>query len=200
VPRRRTVEDDAVLAAAMDLVGRVGPAGVTLAAVAGEVGLAPATLVQRFGSKRGLLLAAATRAAERSGDAFAAARAGEPSPLAALRAALCRLASAVGTPEAMANNLAFLQIDLRDPDFHRLAAAHAEAFTAGVRGLLDEAVAAGELPPTDTVRLAEAVQTTYNGALVTWAVLRRGPVDEWLLRQLDVVLAAPAATRPGTGV
>ena len=63
MPRPKTVDDTAVLDAAMRVVDRAGPGGLTLGAVAGEVGLSPATLVQRFTSKRGLLLALARRGA-----------------------------------------------------------------------------------------------------------------------------------------
>jgi AcrR family transcriptional regulator len=50
MPRPRTIGDEAVLRAAAGLMGRVGPGKLTLARVAEEVGLSPATLVQRFGS------------------------------------------------------------------------------------------------------------------------------------------------------
>ncbi|MCA1563440.1 MAG: TetR/AcrR family transcriptional regulator, partial [Acidobacteria bacterium] len=42
--------------AAIQVMARLGPVRLTLADVAREIGLSPATLVQRFGSKRGLLL------------------------------------------------------------------------------------------------------------------------------------------------
>jgi hypothetical protein len=41
-------------------------------------------------------------------------------------------------------------------------------------------VQAGELAPCDTNRLARAVQATYNGALMTWAIFREGSVADWL--------------------
>ena len=53
VARPRTVSDDAVLDATARAVGRVGPARLTLGHVAAEVGLAPATLVQRFAPSAG---------------------------------------------------------------------------------------------------------------------------------------------------
>lgn len=61
MPRPRTVSDEAILDAVLALAHRVGPAEVTLAAAADEVGLSAATLVQRFGTKRDLLLAADKR-------------------------------------------------------------------------------------------------------------------------------------------
>ena len=53
--RRKVTPDADVLTATMRVVNRVGPGRLTLADVAAEAGLAPATLLQRFGSKRGLI-------------------------------------------------------------------------------------------------------------------------------------------------
>ena len=88
----------------------------------------------------------------------------------------------------MANSLAFLQIDLGDPDFHRLALAGAVRMRDELRSLLDDAVGAGELAPADTAALAAAVQTTYNGALVTWAIFREPSLEVWLRQQLETLL------------
>jgi AcrR family transcriptional regulator len=119
-----------------------------------------------------------------------------PSPLRALVTALREMTAGVSSPEAMANNLAFLQLDLRDPEFHELAETQARRVRDSVAALLKDAVTAGELrPETDTVRLSEAIETVYNGALVTWAIHRKGALDRWLGRQLETVLAphrAPA--------
>lgn len=189
MPRPRTVDDAGVLDAAVRVIDRGGPAQLTLGAVAGEVGLAPATLVQRFGSKRGLLLAIARRSAQDGGSSLRQAADRHRSPLRALVSGLTAMSSGVASPEALANQLAFLQIDLSDPEFHELALRHATAVRAEARTLLDAGVAAGELRPgTDTRRLAQAVQTTYNGALITWGLYRRGRLDSWLRRELDALL------------
>jgi len=189
VPRPRTVPDEAVLDAAMAVVVRDGPAAVTLARVAEEVGLSPATLVQRFGSKRELLLAAARHAAPGRAEVWDRARAEHASPLAALRSVLVSFTASVPTREAMANSIAFLHIDLSDPEFHLLAATGMEEMRAQIRALLDDAVGAGELGPTDTGALARAVQNAYNGALISWAIYGEGALDDWLRRELDFVLA-----------
>src|SRR5262245_3308636 len=119
-PRPRSASDTEILEAAGRAIARLGPARLTLADVAKEVGLSPATLVQRFGSKRGLLLALARAGAGEVDDCFAAVRAAHPSPLEALVAAATAMTQHTQAPEEMANHLAFLQIDLCDPDFHRL--------------------------------------------------------------------------------
>ena len=186
--RPRTIDDRELLAAAWRAVGRVGPVRLTLSEVARDAGVSPATLVQRFGSKRRLLLALAAEAAEDAGGELRDARANHASPLAALRAGLIADATTVADPQAFANSLAFLQVEIADPDFHGSIRTYADAVLAEIRDLLDAAVAAGELRPTGTARLARTVLTTYNGALITWAIHRRGPLARWLTRELDAVL------------
>src|SRR5579864_2284295 len=103
--RKKTTSDAAVIEATMRVIQRMGPGRLTLAEVAAEAGLAPATLVQRFGSKRGLLLALAQTGANRADECFARARARHRSPLKALLATLDEIAFLAETPEALANNL-----------------------------------------------------------------------------------------------
>jgi AcrR family transcriptional regulator len=189
MPRPKTVDDDAVLDAAVRVIDRGGPSELTLAAVAREVGLAPATLLQRFQSKRGLLLAINSRSSDRAGSSLREATKRHRSPLRALVAGLVDMSSRVTSPETMANHLAFLQIDLSDPEFHQLALAYTTTVREEIKRLLDAAVEAGELEATDTSRLAQSVQTTHSGARITWAIYRKGGLDAWLRRELDTLLA-----------
>ena len=187
--RPRTIDDEAVLAAAADVVNRVGPAKLTLQRVADEVGLSAPTLVQRFGSKRGLLLAMGEQASGRWGEVFDAARRRTDSALDALVAALVDLTAHVSTPDAMANSVAFLHMDLSDPEFHGRAVAGLRDMRDLTCDLLDDAVAAGELPAsTDTGALATSVLNAYNGALISWAIFREGDLADWLDREVRYVL------------
>jgi AcrR family transcriptional regulator len=185
MPRTKTIDDGAVLDAVARVIARDGPAKLTFAQVGREVGLSPATLVQRFGSKRELLLALARRAAA---NAAAPLRGRPEPPLEALVEGLVAMSATVSSPEAMANQLAFLQLDLSDDDFHALALEHATAVRREIGRLLDEAGA------EDPARMAQAVQVTYNGALVTWAIYRRGRLETWLRRELATVLGNGSAT------
>jgi len=187
--RPRTIDDEAVLAAAADVVNRVGPAKLTLQRVADEVGLSAPTLVQRFGSKRGLLLAMGEQASGRWTEVFDAARRRTESALDALVAALVDLTAHVSTPDAMANSVAFLHMDLSDPEFHGRAVAGLRDMRDLTCDLLDDAVAAGELPAsTDTGALATSVLNAYNGALISWAIFREGDLADWLAREVRYVL------------
>lgn len=187
-PRPRLVSDAKILEATARIIERLGPVRLTLADVGKEAGLAPATLLQRFGSKRGLLLALARLGTSGVREEFACIRAAHRSPLRALEGVARCMAQMVKTPEALANHLAFLEMDLAEPDFHRLALAHARQFTQEIRALLDEAVAGGELRKCPSQRLAIAVQGMISGSLLTWAILRAGKADAWILGDLETLL------------
>jgi AcrR family transcriptional regulator len=189
-PRPRTATDASILQAASRVISRIGPARFTLADVAREVGLSPATLVQRFGSKRGLMLALASSGVENVEACFDAAQSGHRSPLDALIAAATGMTRHVRTPEEMANHIAFLQIDLSDPDFYRLMLDNSNRTLAGYQRLLDEAIAAGELAPADTVRLARAIGALAGGSLIAWAVLRQGTAEAFVRHDLETLLAS----------
>ena len=79
-------------------VTRLGP-NLTLADVAREAGVSAATLVQRFGSKRGLLLAFASLAAEGTDEEYAAIRRTHPDPLDAIREVVRCFAQLASSPE-----------------------------------------------------------------------------------------------------
>ena len=186
-PRPRATSDEDLLAATHRVVSRLGP-NLTLADVAKEAGVSPATLMQRFGSKRGLLLAFAAAGSSDMSQELEAIRAQHPSPLAAVYGVARCMAAMADTPETLANSLAFLQMDLVDPEFHQHALVHSRGMQAGIKALLDEAVEEGELAPTDTTRLARAVQAMIGGSLLQWAIDREGRVADRLSEDLDALL------------
>jgi AcrR family transcriptional regulator len=186
-PRPRATSDEDLLAATHRVVSRLGP-NLTLADVAKEAGVSPATLMQRFGSKRGLLLAFAAAGAGDMSREFKAIRAQHPSPLAAVYEVARCMAAMAETPETLANSLAFLQMDLVDPEFHQHALVHSRSMQAAIKTLLDEAVANGELARTDTTRLSRAVQAMIGGSLLQWAIDRDGKVADRLTEDLDALL------------
>lgn len=189
MPRPRTISDEAILQAAARAVGVHGAGGLTLGVVAGEVGLAPATLVQRFGSKRGLLLAVAARGVEATARVFARARDAHESPTAALVAALGELASGMRTREELANNLAFLQLGLADPEFRTHAVAQAHRLRDEIAKLLDAAVFADELrDEMGTARTARMLHVVFNGTMLLWAVDGEGDPAELLREEVMAVL------------
>jgi AcrR family transcriptional regulator len=187
-PRPRQNTDVEILQAAFRAIARLGPARLTLADVAQEAGVTAASLVQRFGSKRALLLAAAADAAGGHVYIFSGLREKHRSPLAALLGLSDCMSVMGSTPDEVAHTLAFLQFDLADDEFLEHAQAGSLGMRAGIASLIRDARAEGELGPCDVKRLAHAVQVALNGSIIDWTIHREGPMAQWIRKDLKSVL------------
>jgi AcrR family transcriptional regulator len=189
-PRPRKVTDEQLFSAALAVMNRVSPRELTLAAIARQAGVTPAVLVQRFGSKRDLLLALSQKFSEGSGELVAGLATQHASPLAAVRAYADCVAGMAATPAAFVRHLAYLQTDLADPEFRRHLARHAQATRAGLQRLLESARRTGALAAdTPCARLARTIVAVLSGSMLSWVVYQQGTAVRWVRADLEAVLA-----------
>jgi AcrR family transcriptional regulator len=194
-PRPRKVTDDQLFAATHAVMSRLGPRDLTLAVIAKEAGVTAAVLVQRFGSKRALLLSLFEKYANATGGIIANLAKQHASPLAALRAYADCMAGMAASPAALGRNLAYLQIDLTDPDFRKHLVKQARATRAGLRRLVEAATEAGELAPNaKPAELARTIEAVLSGSMLAWGFYREGTAAHWMRADLDAVLK-PYVTR-----
>ena len=116
MPRPRTVSDDDILDRAVTLVSASGPQALTFGALGKLVGLAPATLVQRHGTREALLRATLLRMWDRLDEATR--RSDELRPL-SVDGAVALLVGLSGQYESPdddgSQGLLLLREDFRDP-------------------------------------------------------------------------------------
>ena len=195
-PRRRKAEDADVFAAMGRVMRRVGPAELTLGAIAAEAGVTAGALVQRFGSKRELILAHWRQAAAGGGDLRPKRGARTRSPLNALRATAAVFAKLAVSPRAALRNLDYLQSDWADPELRRHHLRHTRAARDRYEHLLAEAVSRGELrPETDVKTLARMIEVTLGGSFLTWTLYREGSAATRIREDLDTTLRPYLATK-----
>ena len=196
MPRPRKVSDDEVFAATHRAMSRLGPNELTLAEIAVEAGLTAGALVQRFGSKRHLLLALSDRYSSGTSEMFDQLRKSAGSPLATLRAYGACLAQLAVSPAALARNLSYLQIDLTDPDFRKHLETMARSTRAELKALIEAAVDARELTRVaDTRQLARTVEAVLSGSMMAWAHYQEGTAAAWMREDLEAVLAPFVITK-----
>jgi AcrR family transcriptional regulator len=189
-PRRRKAEDSEVFAAIVRVMLRVGPAELTLAAIAAEAGLTAGALVQRFGSKRQLLHAHARYAASTGDIGVGAPRTARTlSPLGTLRAVTVVYARLAESPRVALRSLAYLHNDLADPVLRRHLLRLNRATRVRYEQLLADAVAARELrADTDVQALARMIEVTLGGSFLAWTIYREGRASRHLRQDLDAAL------------
>ena len=188
-PRPRKVSDEDVFTAAYQVMQRLGPGELTLADIAGEAGVTAGALVQRFGSKRDLLLQLSERFSTGTGEMFAALRQAHRSPLATLRAYADCMAGMATTPAALMRNLSYLQIDLTDEDFRKHLEKSARGTRQELRKLVRDAIAAKELVPgTNAKQLARTIEAIIGGSMLSWAHYQEGTAAKYIRDDLNAVL------------
>ena len=189
-PRPQKVTDNQLFEAAYAVMNRVGPRELTLAAIAKEAGVTPAVIVQRFGSKRAMLVEFAKKYASGAEEFIAGLAKQHASPLAAIRAYAKCMAGMAVSPAALVRSLAYLQNDLTDPALHKHLRKQARGTNAGLQRLLEAAVKAGELSKdADAQQLARTLEAVISGSMLSWAVHQEGSAAGCMQRDLESVLA-----------
>jgi AcrR family transcriptional regulator len=188
-PRPRKASDDYIFKAAYAVMQRLGPGELTLAEIAAEAGVTAGALVQRFGSKRDLLLKLSESFAGGTAAMFGQLRASHRSPLAVIRAYADCMAGMAATPAALIRNLAYLQIDLTDEDFRRNMASSARATRDELQKLIRESIDAKELTTRVNARqLARTIEAVIGGSMLAWAYYQEGNATKWIREDLNAVL------------
>lgn len=177
--RPRLHSDEAILAAAQEMLLTLGPQGFSLSAVAGAVGMSRPALIQRFGNREALLLAMARREVDLTRDWLSA------QPVRQGRAPawdfLCLLVTGMGAGTEFPARVAMAALEATDP---ALRAAAADRYR-----LVQQAIAA-RLPAGEAPGLAGTLHAMIAGATMQWVVLQDGPLDRFVLLRLRDHLSA----------
>jgi len=179
--RTKQVSDAEVLSQALGVIHERGPDRFTLADVGDAVGLSPATLIQRFGSKERLVQGAVAQATAELEESLARSRPPGTHPRRELIGWLVELARDMDTRERVAGHLDVLRRDLLEPEMAALAQRHAEL----IQGRIEEHLRAMDpVPATD----ARMVQAHWQGLVLQWSLSGEGPLDAWLEEGLEALL------------
>jgi AcrR family transcriptional regulator len=175
MPRRKSISDEELLERALPVIARLGPDGFTLADVAGEVGIAAATLLQRFGDKQTLVKKAFAQDNER----FVRWLEGLPSDTGAdaVIRIYCQSTELFGDQLSLADHLLWLREDIRDPTFNRLSRERFKLFRKEI---------VKRLPPMPIPadRAASLLDAQFHGAVIQWAIEPKGKLARFVQNSL----------------
>jgi len=191
MPRPKSLPDAQVLDVAHRLIQDYGPQALTFESVAKACGLSASTLVQRFGTKAGLMQSALLRAWDKLDERTAELAATVPrSPDGAVRL-LAELSKSYGGIESYAEGLLVLREDLRDPALR----ARGTRWKAALSAALEDRFA-GIAGAPEGIGLMMAAQ--WQGALLWWGFDPRGDLAAFVEENLERFVSAVLPGRPGT--
>ncbi|HAI29764.1 MULTISPECIES: hypothetical protein [unclassified Thalassospira] len=176
--RNKTIPDSQVLDTIFETVLETGPSNLTFAQASKACGLSPATLVQRYGTLDGLVLAVLLRAWDRLDvETHAADQEESLSPDGAIEI-LLRLMPAETAERDTTNGLLVLHEDIRNPELRKRGAAwgHQLAEILG-RRLSDR--------PEEGKKLGWQMASIWQGAHIWWAFTRELPADQTIREILE---------------
>lgn len=187
MPRPKLVSDADLLDVVVRFIGERGPGGFTLADLGKQVGLSPATLIQRFGSKHQLIESAIGRVNERLAQAVSRVPSGSEDTEAALVEWFVDLAHPFRTRPLIASHLVFLRRDLLDATLRAKASRHSRLVRRRVCQYLE---AMRSDLAQDARPIATALEAHWHGLVIQWAIAGQGPLDAWLRTGLTLFLRA----------
>lgn len=181
MPRAKQLSDEVLLDAAMPAIFSKAPGAFTLAEVAKAVGLSAATLVQRFGSKHELVVAALALANERN---FAALE-GLPPDRGADAVIRIFVERTPGSEHEalLGDQLLWLRASMADPRINRLSRNYFVRFRAAIAERLPPL----PLPAEEAVLLIEA---QWHGAMTQWGIGREGHLRDYVEERLRALFDA----------
>jgi AcrR family transcriptional regulator len=175
MPRRKTISDEDILDRALPMMASAGPAGFTLAELGKELGMAPATLLQRFGDKQTLI----ERAFARDNERFLKWIEGLPDGVGAdvVIKVYSDATKLFGDNPNLADHLLWLREDIRDPMMNRLSLERFKVFRAAIVKRLPPM----RIPANTAARLLDA---QHHGAVIQWGLEPRGKLADFVTRSL----------------
>ena len=190
--RPKTLPDIEVLAAAHRLLHERGPDGLTFASLARACGLSASTLVQRFGSKDGLVQGALLHAWDRLDDKTAGLAAAVPRTPDGAVDMLLGLSQDYGGIETYADGLLILREDLRDP----ILRARGAAWKATLTAVLEDCFACTPAVPRG---LGLLIAAQWLGSLLWWSFDPSVDVERFVEDNLKRFVAAICTVGPAGG-
>jgi len=185
MPPKKAIVDAQVLEKALFVISEKGPESFTLADISKAVGLAPATLMQRFGSKRALLIKAAKHVPAKLTLDLEKLKAKDLSWDAELMAFLGEVPEGFGTRQDIANSLGLLKLDMVDPELHPIARELMDGVRNRIKELMRKAKSEEQLASqADPDVLASELDALRHGLVIQWALSGDGPLKEWLHKGL----------------
>jgi AcrR family transcriptional regulator len=179
--QKKSIDDQTVLEKALLVISEQGPEKFTLADVGKAVGLAPATLMQRFGSKQQLLILAAKQANVKLRSDLEELKKKKLPWDQELIHLLSGVPKGFGSRQDIANSLGVLKLDMIDPELHPIARHLFESLRQRIQELIQEGQSSEQLDSSFDVNVITwELDALRHGLVIQWTLSGKGTLQKWL--------------------
>lgn len=189
MPRKKTIDDKTILKMVLEVITKVGSTTFSLEDLREKTGLSPATLLQRFGSKKNLLHKAIELSNNDLEDNFTNRVAISKSPIQEIINIYLELSMPFSRPIDVANGLDILKLDITEKKLNKLTRKYFEIRRKKIESLIILAQEKNEI--TSKINAAELVwvlESLWQGSIMLWALIGEGQIREWLKKRFNTVI------------
>lgn len=189
MPRKKKTEDAVILKMILEVLVKKGASTFSLMDLSIKTGLAPATLLQRFGSKEAILHKAIELANQELKDDFASRPIENKSPIKEIVDIYLELSIPFSSPVDVANGLDILKLDITETKLNTLTRKYFDIRRNKIESLIMLAQKKGEISTdTDVKDMAWNLECLWQGAIMLWALTGKGQIDEWIKKRFFTTL------------
>jgi AcrR family transcriptional regulator len=185
--RPKKISDDACLERAFEVISREGFESFTLAQVAKAVGLSPAALIKRFGTKERLGRAARDRKWDANFEQISTAHAGSSRGLTALFQFVKLIARSVDS-KRLGEHMRLFGSQADEPRSRKKVGAYFQSTRERLAICLREACEDGEIRRVDEKRIACTLEALIQGAIFQFGFLNVRGIDTHLQEHVSTFL------------
>ena len=177
----KSIGDEAVLEKALLIISEKGPETFTLADIGKAVGLAPATLLQRFGSKQKLLVLAARQANLKLKQDLEDLKKKQLPWDEELTRLFIGMPEGFGSRQEIASSLGLLKLDMVDKELHPIARKLFEDLRRRIYELLLQGQACKQLDAKiDVKTIMWELDALRHGFVIQWTLSGEGNLYDWM--------------------
>ncbi len=186
--RKKKITDQEVLEAALKVICEKGHSNFSLVDVSNEVGLSPATIIQRFKSKNELVLEAFKSFNKDFENHVTGSDYSDRSSADALIDFIVEMSERFEVGQ-IGNQIELLMLDVVDPQMNKVARDHFVLFRKKVKQIISEGLKSGEFrkenSADDLVLLLEAF---WIGVVIQWAIFKNGTMKSWVRSKTRIIV------------
>ena len=185
MPRKKIITDNTILRIVFDVILKMGVYEFNLKDLSKKTGLSPATLIQRFGSKKNILFEAIKLAKQNLKKDLTKIDLRHISPTQEIINIYLEPVNLIKTPENVAKTLDLIKLDIREKKLNKLMREYFNIRRKKIQPLIIAAQKKKELSSSLNVsKLISNLEAIWHGSIILWALIGKNTAHEWLKEEL----------------